>query len=802
MPPLTSVGNPGPPLHSFVPPLIGRDDDTRALLDLLDAQEHRLITLTGPGGVGKTSLAYEVARSATDRFENNVFVVQLAPIRDASIIGFLIANVLGSTASPDKPLSDQIAERLEGRPTLLVLDNFEHLIENAGFVAIIVNRCPGLTVLATSRTRLNLLGEFVFNVASLPTSTPGTADPTLAPAVRLFIERCCHFDQSFAVDDQNLAEVTTLCEMLDGLPLAIELAAGRIRTLTPKQMISRTVNQLDLLAGNTRDLPVRQRSMRGTITWSVDLLDEATIAVLRRLSVFAGGFTLDFASTIAGADLRVMQELVDHHLVQPVTHVWGQRRFLMNEVIRQFAFDSLAAAHEDEEILQRHADTFLSAMEALDSLPRYARFHEEFEELRPEADNLRIAIGWFLDTDQPEAAARLLHASFSILWQHPYTEYMTWLARVANVFPADGDADIRCDLLRSIGFSSAHLGRHAEAANASTEAIRLARTIGDPDRLANCLLTEGRVHLRNGSYSESARSLLEARSIVEANRRTDILAYVLGDLGTAEMLQGDFDQAEVTLQEALRLHRDATERGQAAGALHYLAYIAAYRNEFGSARSYAQEALDLLRNTSEHEQLVVRHLQARVELLGGEHGSASTIMREVLDRRLVIGDAAWLNLAIAQVALLATRIGQFELAARLFGFAGTKSVSEHPQQLFDQPFVDAIGTTLSGLGERSFDQTYANGRGMSRLQATGEAHALLDAVDAPTIGPAPNPYNLTKREHDVLRLLVDGRSDRQIANVLFISHDTAKTHARNLRRKLGAHSRSAAVALALREHIV
>jgi predicted ATPase len=336
-------------------PLVGRERETAAVLDLLRRCDVRRVTLTGPGGVGKTRLAVRVAADAADAFPDGVWFVSLAPITDPGLGAPAIAQALGLHEAGDEPLDRTLAAFLRDRAALLVPDNFEQVVEAAPLVANLLGGCPRLTVLATSRVRLRVSGEREHAVPPLGLAEPDerstVADVAAAEAARLFGERAQAVREDSALTPENAAAVATICRRLDGLPLAIELAAARVKVLPPAALLARLQRALPLLTGGGRDAPARQRTMRDAIAWSCDLLDPATQVVFRQVTILAGGFSLDAAQAVVGdAGDRAVEvldgvvSLVECSLVQPAKDSAGEPRYVMLETIREFGLEQLAAS--------------------------------------------------------------------------------------------------------------------------------------------------------------------------------------------------------------------------------------------------------------------------------------------------------------------------------------------------------------------------------------------------------------------------------------------------------------------------
>ncbi len=401
---------------------------------VLDPGVH-LLTLTGPGGTGKTRLALEAAGQLVDSFRDGVHFVSLGAIIEPSLVPSAIAQVLGVVEVSGQSLVESLQARLRDGQTLLVLDSFEHILEAAPLVSDLLSACAGLKVLATSRATLRLRGEREFPVPPL-----GVPDPTNLPtldllrcfeAVELFVQRGRGARPDFDLDASNAESVAQICARLDGLPLAIELAAARIKVLTPEELLTRLGRRLDFLTGGARDLPARQRTVRGTIDWSYNLLDEGEQVLFRHVGVFAGGWTLDAAEAISapGMELDVvvgLSGLVDQSLVQRQE----ESRFFVLETIREYALEKLEESGEIQELHRLHATYFLRLAEVAEPQLRASQQVAWLDRLEADHDNLRAALSWLLEHGKGEEAVRLASAVWRFWEMHGHlSEGRLWLER-------------------------------------------------------------------------------------------------------------------------------------------------------------------------------------------------------------------------------------------------------------------------------------------------------------------------------------------------------------------------------------
>jgi predicted ATPase len=399
-------------------PLIGRDAEVASLCSLLRRSDVCLVTLSGPGGVGKTRLALQVAAELLDDFDDGAYFVDLAPIGEVALVAPTIAQTLGVRETGNRRLLDSLKDYLREKQVLLVLDNFEHVVAAAPVVAEVLAAAPRLSVLVTSRVALHLRGEK--EVVASPLALP---DPQRLPplavlsqyaAVELFIERALDVQPNFAVTNENAPAVAEVCYRLDGLPLAIELAAARIKLFAPQTLLARLEKRLPLLTGGARDLPTRQQTLRNTIDWSYELLNAGEQTLFRRLAVFVGGCTLEAAQVICNVEGELawdvvdgLAALLDQSLVQQGDGPDGEPRFTMLETIREYALEQLEAHSEADAVRRRHAEYYLALAETAQPQFQRAERYRWSERTESEHYNLRAALAWALEGGDVEIGGRL-----------------------------------------------------------------------------------------------------------------------------------------------------------------------------------------------------------------------------------------------------------------------------------------------------------------------------------------------------------------------------------------------------------
>jgi predicted ATPase/class 3 adenylate cyclase len=582
---------------------VGRERELALVTELLDSS--RLVTLTGPGGTGKTRLAVEAASGVLDRFPDGVFFVDLASITDPALVPSAILTAVGPRggAGPRSEL-ERLEIELRDRAILLVLDNFEQVIDAAASVGTILAAAPGLRVLATSRAPLRLEGEQELPVA--PLYLPGAGEPVSPDdlyrfeAVALFAERARAFDPGFAIDDGNAGVIVEICRRLDGLPLAIELAASRLRVLSPAAMLERLDRALPLLSGGPRDRPDRQRTLRDAIDWSYRLLPPAVASLFQRLCVFAGGFTIAAAESICDLEgalevgvLDGIEGLLDASLVRRAEAMGGPDRFEMLQTIREYGLEQLERDGEAAEVRRRHAVYFLELAEASEPGLRGPGIERLMGTMHVEHDNLRAALTWALQADQGEAALRLVSALWRFWHLHgDIASGRRWVEQALALPSAAGRSRIRAKALLAAG-SLAYWQLDEPAMSAwYGDALAMFEELGDERGVAEARYDAAFGLAIQGRLEEAIAMLRSSKALFEKLGDRRAVADSLFGLAVMYLFTGgDLEMTRDTGEEALSIHREVGDLFGVTGSLYVVGRAATQLGDLDTGRACFLEAL-------------------------------------------------------------------------------------------------------------------------------------------------------------------------------------------------------------------
>lgn len=702
----------------------------------------RLLTLTGPGGCGKTRLALEAARSLVEEYADGVWWVELTSLDDPALVPQEVARVLGVREEPGRALSETLADQLRPRQLLLVLDNCEHLVKACAVLAdTLLRACPNLRVLATSREALNISGEVVWGVPplSLPEGrerVPPFKELSKYEAVRLFTERARQRRRGFELTPQNALGVVQICRRLDGLPLAIEMAAARVRALSVGQIAMRLDDRFWLLTRGRRTRLPHHQTLRAAVDWSYNLLTEAERALFNRLSVFAGGFALEAAEAVGAGDgleayavLGLVTRLVDKSLVAVEEVADGKMRYRLLETLRQYGRERLAASGEVEDTRCRHAAYFLALAEASEPALEGPEQAMWLDRLEVEHDNLRAALRWARESEDADTGLRLAGALWPFWAVRGYWgEGWEWLTGLLALPGAAERTAVRATALNGAGAMAYYRGDYTTVRSLWEESLAIRRELGDTAGIARSLNNLGAVAREEGDY-DTARALWEESLAIkrELGDKPGI-AVSFCNLGDLAREQGDLAAARSRWEESLKTWRALGDKQNIAGMLRRLGDLAYDLGDYNTARPLLEESLGMWRELGH-----TRGIAASLKSLGdvarsqGDHATARSLWEESLAIARELEDRRGVAELLAQFAGLAAAEHQPERAMRLAGAAAAL------RETVDTPFLPVeeaecerdLEPARQALGEEAAARVLAEGRAMTMEQAI--EYALADA---------------------------------------------------------------------------
>ncbi len=760
--PRSIVGNLPTPLSTF----IGRERELAEVKRLLEA--NRLVTVTGPGGAGKTRLALEVARELWGEYKDGAWLIELAPLSDEALVTQTIASVLHVREQTGRPLIDALTNHLSGLQALLVIDNCEHLIHACAQSAeAILGRCPGLRILATSRERLGVAGESVWVIPSLslpeqqPRKRPTRAEnaPDVyqqSEAVQLFVDRATSTAQDFALNTENGFWVAEICRRLDGLPLAIELAAARVRSLSVEQIAQRLDDRFHLLVGGSRTAEPRQQTLAATLDWSYALLPEAERRTLQRLSVFSGGCTLEAAEAVcsdqeirAGEILDLLGQLVDKSLVVSARRS-GETRYVLLETIRQSAHERLTQSGEAQAIHQRHAEFFAAWVEQMAMELRAGPTQvNRFQQLEEEHSNIDAALEWLLKSENGELELRLAGSMFYFWWRQGYWhEWRRWTQRAEQRLAQVAEAD-RARALIMMGALEYYANRSEELGKRySNEALEIFR--------------------RLGMRREAAWA---------------IYWCMVGLYGVREQ----YGRSVQLINEAIAMFQAENDPAGAAQGYNNLGVAAAMVNDYKAAKAAFEKSLEIALAIGDEIRAQIQYLDlGSVSLSEGDFETSLTYFRTGILWAVAHGNLTLIHSGLTGMAVYWAKRGALLRSARLFGaseaFSGRHGIKLQPS---DQVDVDLHWRIVEGkLGSQVFQGCLIEGQAMTLDEAVEYAF------------PANKPGKveqavggLTAREREVATRIAQGKSNREIAEAMTVGVKTIETYVTRILHKLGFESR-------------
>jgi len=836
-------------LPAYLTPLLGREQEAQRVCSLLQRSEIRLLTLTGPGGVGKTRLGIQIASDLMHDFANGVCFVSLAPISDLELVIPTIVQALGlpevgdaGAGTAPQPLQ-RLNTYLQEKQVLLLLDNFEQVVAAAPALVELLAACAQVKVLVTSRVVLRVSGEYECPVSPLalpsPKELPDARAVAQSPAVALFVQRAMARLPGFSLTDANAAIIADICARLDGLPLAIELAAARIKLLPPEALLARLEHRLAVLTSGARGLPARQQTLRSTIKWSYELLPANEQRLFRRLSVFVGGCTLGAVEAVCGeADavaldvLDGVASLLDNNLLQQTEQAGDEPRFVMLETIREYGRECLEASGEREEIRRAHANYSVALAEEAEPKLCSAERENWVHRLEREHDNFRAALSCSVERKEAATALRLGGALWRFwLLQGHLSEGRQWLEKALAIgVPQTGrligtesrglttqvSSAVRAKALGGAGVLAHYQGDYRQAKVLCEESLALFRELGEKRGIATSLnglgLIVGQATRARNDYA-LARALYE-ESLAIRRELGDLwgIAEMLWDFARVAFYQGDYTAGSPLCEESLAIFRELGDRRRIAEILGSLAgYMAFYQGNYTIELTSMEESLAIMRELGDRRSSArLLWFLGHAAFVQDDYAKARTFYAEALAILQELGIKWFIASCLDGLAEVAVAQGQPERAAHLLGAAALlrEALGASPPPYNLANYERAVDTTRAQLGEERFAAAWAEGQEMTLKQVLAEQARATTPGQTPTVPtiqqptdtvalPLTYPDELTSREVEILRLVASGLSNAQVAEKLIISPRTVHAHVRSIYSKLGITSRSSATRYAI-----
>ncbi len=851
-------------------PLIGREKEIRAACSLLRRSRVRLLTITGSGGIGKTRLALQVAESMQGDFPDGVSFVSLSAIHDPILLVSTIAGALGLRGVPSDFLFNSLVDFLQDSRNLLILDNFEQLVEAGSVLVALLSICPQLKILVTSRAVLRVQGEYEFVVPPLAlpdlVHLPGSQMLERVASVALFVQRARLVQRNFHLNASNAQIVARICCCLDGIPLALELAAVRLKILSPQSLLSRLEKRMEVLTSGEDDLPTRQQTLRNTLIWSYDLLNVNERWLFRYMAAFDGGCSLEAIEALCislGGTLPVLDSLtalLDNNLLYR-RDLDDEPRMYMLETVREYGLELLSARGERAQVMSAHAEYYRVYATQAEVALRGREQAIWLRRLEQDYGNIRAAILWLLERNEQEQALDLVATlggfwflskyvsegrhlldlalsaeqdttvSLSVkakalyiagrlaLWQHDIQQAISFLEESSRLFRSLHSEPLLISSLSLLSSAENHRSQFAAANALYEEALRLARAQGELRGIAQVLMAQGIMSLFRGEFARVRELCKESIELAQSTDDSWMVAINLHMLGWASLAQEEYTLALRYSEEAIAILRTLRNPGFTAETLMVQAYEMMALDDEAKASALLEEALALAQEVG--DRVDIAQVLCALGYQALQQGDIALAQIRYEESMQTVSQVAWKTLVVRYVlasclegrAAIALTQGQPAWAAQLFGAAEALRVMHEYRNSIgtNRAFLERCRAALrSQLGEEALNTFWAHGQMLSPEDAlTAEGRISISEPIPGTLSTTnklsfslSSPTILTRREIEVLRLLAQGLTNKQITDQLMISMSTVNTHVQSIYSKLGIASRSAATRYAIEHHLI
>jgi len=781
-------------LPPFLTPIIGREQEVGAIRAFLQQSEVRLLTLTGPGGVGKTRLALQVATEVSSMFADGTCFVSLAHIHSIDLVLPTIAQALGLNERKNHSLLTQVQAVIRDKQFLLLLDGFERVVESALQLKKLLAVCPHLKILITSRTVLRLLEEQEFCVAPLALPNLAHLPPhknlSQVASVSLFLQRIRTTHPDFELTSDNAYAVAQICIHLDGLPLALELAATRMKIFSPQCLLARLGHRLSLLTLGTRDAPERQQTLRKTMEWSYYLLTQEEQDHFCRLAVFVGGFSLQAIESIVNAAVKqseplldIITSLIDQSLLQREPQVSNEeQRFIMLGTIREYALECLHNSDEEEVIRQAHAAYYLEQTKIIALKVMGEEPPLWIEWIEHEFENIRVAFDWFVSSRDAEGALGVCGALCAFWSQNPTSEGYSWVRQALECYQhsvTNVQTETKAQAMQTAAMLGYYRSNWTQADVLAEESLQIFRSAGNTQGMAKVLLIQGMGALLRDQYTVANAVADECMRILQGTEYTLLFSEALLVLAYSFYFQGDHRQAYMLVKKGFTPGQQTTgELYAMMSTIHAQALFAKTQGNDADVQSMYEEGIAITKATIEIG-VLLPIVQCLVSL-----GAIVALQKRYTWAVQLWGKAK---------ALYKTRDECCKLGPQewLFTILSTHLL-----------YAQVVETVHTHLGEQTFTDVWNEGEAMILEQLLVSPASQVPTTSSPPVKVSVTYADgLTPRERDVLRLLAEGLSSAMIAERLVISLATVNTHVRTIYSKLGVSSRSAATRYAIEHHL-